>query len=153
MRVGVADVLGGEDHEPPGHEDGVLPGIEHPGQIVQRRVRRRRALYEGADDVVVLFAPVAQRPLPHRPLDVPHLDAIRADRSDLQRVEQPPPVTTRQPQQVLPRLGRDLHTQLLRPTLEQLAQFPFGERAQPEHAGAREQRAVTSNEGSLSSPR
>ena len=85
VRVGVADVLGGKDHEPPGHEHGVLPGLEHPRQVVQRRVgvAAAHALYERAYDVVVLLAPVAERPLPHRPLHVSRLDPPRAGRRDL----------------------------------------------------------------------
>ena len=40
-RVGQADVLAGQDHQPAGDEPGVLPRLDHPGQVVQRRRRRR----------------------------------------------------------------------------------------------------------------
>jgi hypothetical protein len=57
--VGHADVLGGEDHEAPGDEAGVLPRLEHAGQPVEPGVgvRAPDALDEGADHVVVLVAP------------------------------------------------------------------------------------------------
>ena len=38
LRVGVADVLGSEDDHPAGDEPRVLPRLDHPGQVVQRRV-------------------------------------------------------------------------------------------------------------------
>ena len=37
-RVGHADVLGGQDHEPAGDEAGVLPRLEHAGQPVEAGV-------------------------------------------------------------------------------------------------------------------
>ena len=36
--VGHSDVLGGEDHEPPGDEAGILARLQHAGQPVQARV-------------------------------------------------------------------------------------------------------------------
>ena len=36
LRIGHADVLAGEDDHPPGDEPGVLAGLEHPGQPVDR---------------------------------------------------------------------------------------------------------------------
>ena len=57
-RVGHPDVLAGVHDQPPGDEPGVLARLEHPGQVVQRRVGVAAAhrLDEGADDVVVLVA-------------------------------------------------------------------------------------------------
>ena len=40
-RVGHPDVLGGEDHQAAGDEAGVLPRLEHAGEPVQARRRRR----------------------------------------------------------------------------------------------------------------
>ena len=58
LRVGHADVLAGEDHDPAGDEPGVLAGHQHPGQPVQRRVRvgAAHALDERAGHVVVRVA-------------------------------------------------------------------------------------------------
>jgi hypothetical protein len=111
LRVGVADIFGGQDDDPPGDEHRVLPRLDHARQVVQRRVwvSTAHALYERADDVVVFLAPVPQGPGPHYPLDIPHLDPPRPrGMSSLQRVQQTPPVTTGEAQQVRSSLGRDL---------------------------------------------
>ena len=57
-RVGVADVLAGEDHHPPREEAGVLAALEHRGEVEQRRVGVRAAgrLDPGRDQVVVAVA-------------------------------------------------------------------------------------------------
>ena len=57
-RVGQADVLGRQDHQPPRDEARVLPGGDHPGQIVQRACTSepRIDLMKRADHVVVLVA-------------------------------------------------------------------------------------------------
>ena len=57
-RVGVADVLGGEDDHAPGDEQRILAGLEHPRQPVDGGVGvgAAQTLDEGGDDVVVLFA-------------------------------------------------------------------------------------------------
>ena len=57
-RVGQADVLAGQDHQPPRDEARVLARLDHPGQVVQRGVDVGAAdrLDEGADHVVVLVA-------------------------------------------------------------------------------------------------
>ena len=66
-RIGVADVLGGEDHHPAGDEARVLAAFEHRGEVVDGRVGIAAAhrLDERGDDVVVLVAVpvVAQRAL------------------------------------------------------------------------------------------
>ena len=61
--VGHADVLAGQDDEAADDEAGVLPRFEHSGQPVEAGVRigAPDALDEGADDVVVLVAAVADR--------------------------------------------------------------------------------------------
>ncbi len=103
MRVGVSYVFGGQDHEPPGHEDRVFSGLQHPGQIMQSRIRvaAAHAFDERADNVVVLFPAVAQRPVSHRPLHVRHLDDFHAAGGDLQGVEHPASVSAGETHQVL----------------------------------------------------
>jgi hypothetical protein len=69
--VGQADVLAGQDHQPPGDEPRVLPCLEHPRQVVQRGVGigATQRLDERRDDVVVLVAlPVVadRRPVDRR---------------------------------------------------------------------------------------
>ena len=38
-RVGVAHVLGGEDHHPPREEARILARLEHPSELVDGRIR------------------------------------------------------------------------------------------------------------------
>ncbi len=63
-RVGLPDVLAGQDHQAPGDEPGVLTGLEHPGQPVEAGVgvRTPHRLDEGADLVVVLVLAVVVQP-------------------------------------------------------------------------------------------
>ena len=63
LRVGLADVLAGQDDQAADDEAGVLPGLEHAGEPVEAGVGvgAADALDEGGDHVVVLVAPVAQR--------------------------------------------------------------------------------------------
>ena len=65
-RVGHADVLAGQDHEPAGDEARVLPRLEHAGEPVEAGigVRPADALDERADDVVVVVFAVAQGLVP-----------------------------------------------------------------------------------------
>ena len=60
LRVGHADVLGGQDHEAARHETWVLPRFQHARQPVQPRIRIRPAdaLDERGQDVVVLVVAV-----------------------------------------------------------------------------------------------
>ena len=55
LRVGEADVLGGEDDHAPHDEQRVLAGLDHAGQPVERGVGvgAAQGLDEGADRVVV----------------------------------------------------------------------------------------------------
>ena len=80
MRVGHAHVLAGQYDQAAGYEPGVLARLEHPGQPVEAGVgvRAPDALYEGADDVVVLVIPVAQRPGAAGRFDVGHGDHLVA---------------------------------------------------------------------------
>ena len=92
-RVGQPDVLAGEDHQPPGDEPRVLPRLDHPRQVVQRRVGVGAAdrLDEGADDVVVL---VALAVVAHRRLVDRGLGRLQVDRrlpTGARRPRRPPP--------------------------------------------------------------
>jgi hypothetical protein len=57
-RIGIAHVLGGEDHHPAGDEARVLTGLEHHREVVDSRVRvpATHGLDEGGRVVVVLVA-------------------------------------------------------------------------------------------------
>lgn len=59
-RVGVADILGGEDDHPAGDEQWVFAGFEHARQPVEGAVGggAAQALDEGGNDVVVLLGPL-----------------------------------------------------------------------------------------------
>ena len=73
-RVGVADVLGGADDQPPGDELRILAGRDHRGEPVQRRVGvvAAQALDERRHGVVVAVAGavVGEDPLLGGGLDV-----------------------------------------------------------------------------------
>ena len=77
-----ADVLGREDHDAPGDEEGILARFEHPGQPVDRRVRVRcpDRLDERGDRVVVAVARlVVERSAPlQRLLDERTVDPLPA---------------------------------------------------------------------------
>ena len=62
LRVGVADVLAGEDHHPPGDELRVLAALDHHREVVERGVgvRAARRLDPGGDRVVVLVAALVE---------------------------------------------------------------------------------------------
>ncbi len=81
-RVGVADVLGGEDDHAPGHEERILAGLEHAHQPVDGGVgiARAHAFDERGDDVVVLLAAlvVAERLLLQRLLDEGQVERLDA---------------------------------------------------------------------------
>ena len=73
LGIGIAHVLGGAHQQAPGDEARVLAAADHPGQVVQRRVRIRaaQALLEGAGQIVMAVAAVvhdapAQGVLEHR---------------------------------------------------------------------------------------
>ena len=76
--VGVADVLGGEDHHPADDEARVLAALEHRREVVDGRIGVGAAhrLDEGRDEVIVLVGAlvVAERPLARRVVDVTLLE-------------------------------------------------------------------------------
>ena len=92
-RVGHADVLAGQDHQPAGDEAGVLPRFEHAGQPVEAGVGigAADALDERADDVVVVVAAVAQRLGAEGGLGVGQVDVRAARRAGGSRPGPPPP--------------------------------------------------------------
>ena len=73
LRIGVADVLGGEAHQAPRDVERILAGLEHARQPVDGGIRIAVAhrLVQRGDDVVVLFAAlvVEQRPSLDRALE------------------------------------------------------------------------------------
>ena len=87
LRVGVADVLGREAHEPPRDVQRILTRFEHPREPVHRRVGIAVAhrLVKRGDEVVMLFSAfvVQQRTPLDRLLDVLNVDVAAAtdDRS------------------------------------------------------------------------
>ena len=68
-RIGIADILAGEDHHPPRDEARILAGLQHLGQPVERRmgIGTAQALDEGRDRVVVavFVAVVGDHPALH----------------------------------------------------------------------------------------
>ena len=168
-RIGVADVLGRADDQPPGDEPRILAGRDHRGQPVQRRVRivAAQALDERRDRVVVPVAGAVVRedPLLGRGLDVlePRRDVTigvadslglgQRDRA-LQHVERRARVPTGQPDQVLERVVGERDT-AFRPERARETAFLVGERPthdrpdlvvrqrlEPPDAHPREQRGV-----------
>ena len=103
----MSDVLAGVHDQPPGDEPRVLTGLDHPGQVVQGRVRvtAAQALDERADHVVVLVAgPVVPD---HRAVHGPLQDFDRdlaarrqPERGRLQVRQRPAGVAAGQPDQV-----------------------------------------------------
>ena len=89
LRVGVADVLGGEDHHATRDEERVFAGLEHAHQPVEGGVgiAAAHAFDEGGDDVVVLLARlvVAERTL---------LRGLFQE-SEVERLRRPPPCARR----------------------------------------------------------
>ena len=79
LRVGLADVLAGQDDQAADDEAGVLAGLEHAGEPVEAGVGigAADALDERGDHVVVLVAPVAQRLGAERRLGVGQRDLGR----------------------------------------------------------------------------
>ena len=63
LRIGVADVLGGEAHQPPRDVERILAGFDHPRQPVDRGVGIAVAhrLVQRRDQVVVLLAATCRR--------------------------------------------------------------------------------------------
>src|SRR5712691_10162685 len=101
MRIGVANVLGGEDDHASDDEQRVLAGFEHAHEPVNRRVRVAAAqtLDEGGNDVVVLFAAlvieqclVLSSLFEQRQVDVSRFFLGGQGRRDLEGIERHPSV-------------------------------------------------------------
>src|SRR2546422_599175 len=114
LGLGVAHVLGREDHHPARDEQRVLARLEHAHHPVDRRVRVAAAetLDERGDDVVVLLARlvVAERALLRGLLEQPKVEGARAARArqargQLERVERDARVALRVRDQEGARLG------------------------------------------------
>ena len=131
LRVGVADVLGGEHDHPARDEARVLAAFEHRGEVVDRRlhVARPRRLDPGGDEVVVAVAAlvVDERPLARCVVDVTRLDlaALGARRVDgqLEDVERVARVAARTAARSAPRRpARHFALELRRAAPHDLAQ-------------------------------
>ncbi len=114
-RVGVADVFGRRDHDPPGEEPRVFPRLEHAGQPVRRRIgiAAAHAFDEGAGRVVMLVARriVLNRLLLDRVLGHNEIDRLvrlgcRED-GDLKGIERPPGVAVGDFREKIERLLRN----------------------------------------------
>jgi hypothetical protein len=134
MRVGVADVLGGEHDHPPRDEAGVLAALEHDREVVDRRlhVARARRLDPRRDEVVVRVARlvVVERPLPRRVLDM--LLGDRATRCRLRReledAERRARVAARPVRDELSQLVPELDAELRLAAPHDLGELLLGER-------------------------
>ena len=152
-RVGLADVLAGQDDQAAGDEAGVLTGLEHAGQVVQGGlgVGPPDALDEGRDHVVVLVAAVAVQLGAERGLGVVEgdggLGGVRVAgpgerHRHLQAGQRVPPVAAGPVGQVGERLvvgGRALGLEAL---AQQRGDGPGVEGLEPEQGGARQQGGV-----------
>src|SRR5664280_2909835 len=148
--VGVADVLGGEDHHPPHDEPRVLAALQHHRQVVQRGVgiRAPRRLDPRGDVVVVAVAAlvVEDRPPLQRVLDTlqghPLLAQLRGGRGgQLERVERRTRVAFAARRQEVERVRLHRHRGA-RGAAQHRCQLLGGQGLQCIHAQAREQRAV-----------
>ena len=79
LRVRISHVLGGADHDPPGDKLDILPGVEHPRQVIDRGVRigPPHTLDKGRHRVVVVVPilviahhPLLDTLLRHRQIDM-----------------------------------------------------------------------------------
>src|SRR5438445_7134544 len=155
LGLGVADVLGREDHHPARDEERVLARLEHAHHPVDRRVRvaAAEALDERGDDVVVLLARlvVAERALLGGLLEEPEVEGAgaaraRQARGQLERVERDARVALRVGDQEGARLGGEGQLGATQPALrvgeravDHGAHLLLGERLEHEDARAREE--------------
>ncbi|GBE48673.1 hypothetical protein BMS3Bbin12_01854 [bacterium BMS3Bbin12] len=158
-RVGVADVLGGHAHHPPGDVAGIAAAVQHARQPVERRIRRRAAhrfvqrrdlVVEGVTTLVEAAHP-ARRDFAYDRL-VDHLGLARGDGQiggGLEQVQHTASVTVGgRGEGVAPGLGDLQRTpaqsaiRVLQGLVEDAPQF--GRRQGLEHVGpgAREQSVV-----------
>ena len=145
-RVGQADVLAGEDDHPPGDEAGVLPRLQHPGQVVDGRLRvaAAHALDERADDVVVVVAAVPQGAGAQRGLHVLqfHPPGVGQRARHLQSGQHLPPVAAGPVGEMGDGLRRGVPALGLQPAGDQGLDVRLGQRLQPEQGAAAAQRRV-----------
>ncbi len=156
-RVGVADVLGGEDHHPPHDEARVLSALQHHREVVQRGVRVRAAgrLDPGRGVVVVLVAGlvVEHRTALQRVLGASQRHSrlaelgCRLDR-ELERVQGGARVAFATRREEVDRLGSDGRPVRRRPA-QHVGELRRAEGLQRVDAQPREQRAVDLERGVL----
>ena len=150
VRIGEADVLGGEDHHAAGDEARILAGLEHRGEVVDRRIGIGAAhrLDEGGGEVVVLVAGpvVAERPLPCCVLDVRRGERLPGGRCGLRReledVERRAAVAARARRDQLDDLVRRLGAEQLRAAADDRRQVVLRERLELVDGAAGEQGGI-----------
>ena len=151
LRVGVADVLGGEHDHPPRDEARVLAALEHHREVVDRRlhVARPRRLDPGRDRVVVRVAAlvVEERPLAGRVLDVAHRRAPTPSARAVCAASSRIPSAVRASPPARPAIssstsGASSTSELAGAAAHDLAQLLVGERLELVELHPREQRRV-----------
>ena len=152
-RVGVADLLAGHAHHPPGDVERVAAAVEHAREPVQRGVRVGAAhrLVQRADLVVenvaaLVEAPhrVAQHLFHQRPIDA-RLLPVGEVQGDLQHIQQPAGVTVGVAEQQVAGVVLDHRVRQFRlrqGAVEQAVQVGPFQAAQPVHPGPGQQRVV-----------
>ena len=151
--VGQADVLTGEDDHPPGDEPGILAGLEHPGQPVDRGVGvgTPHRLDERAHDVVVIVAAVAECTRAERLFDVMEFDMpVAAERTrHLERGQHLPAIAAGALDQQVDRVVISRHGFGPETPIDELADRCPIERFETEQGGTTAQRGVDLEEGVL----
>ena len=157
LRVGQADVLGGDADQPPGHVQRVGAAFQQPGQPVERGVRLGAAhrFVQRRDQVVkVLAALVHLRQVAAKRL----ADRFRRDRlgqagGDFQGAEGSPGVAVGQAGEQLQGFRLETHaaqaTRVAQGTLQQAAHVGNVQRFEHQGPGARPQRRVDLETGIL----
>ncbi len=156
-RIGVPDVLRGEDHHSARDEAGILAAFEHRGEVVDSSVgiAATHRLDERGDDVVVLVAVavVSQRPLSGGVGDVARLedDALGRRRlpGQLEGGERAAGITSGFVRDRLDHVGRNVDPQLARSASGHSRDLVVGERLQLDDGAAREQCGVDLEVGVL----
>ena len=170
LRVRVADVLGGADHDAARDELGVLARVEHAGEPVERRVRVAPAhrLDERGDDVVVHVAglvvgePTARVGLEHvlggdeerRAVALPLARGVDHLARELERGERGAAVAAGERHDLVLRLGRERKAAREAALVgegppDELAERVVVERLELHHAAAADERGVDLEVGVL----
>ena len=146
QRVGLPDVLAGQDDQSAGDEPGVLARLEHPGQPVEAGVgvRAPDRLDEGAHLVVVVVLAVVLEPGVAGPLHVLQRDRAVAGQGQghLQGGEHRPGVAVGQAHQGGHRLRLGRRPLGRQAPGHHLGQLVVGQRLEPPQGRAGQQRGV-----------